>query len=193
MDDEQSVGTGRKRRQPPPLDDAALRDLALAYAARFATTRARLLRYLGRKLKERGWAGEQPANPEALADRLATLGYVDDAAFAVMKGRAMAARGLGRRRVNEALAAAGVAPDDRGEDPDEQTALAVAVAFARRKRLGPFARVATDDPASRQKALAAMLRAGHSMGAARTVLAARSAWDAEALISEFADGPDQTS
>jgi regulatory protein len=184
MDDEERVSPrGRQRRQPVPLDEAALRELALAYAARFATTRAKLLRYLARKLKERGWAGSTPPDAAALADRLVALGYVDDAAFAAMKGRAMAARGLGRRRVAEALAAAGVAPADRGEEPDEQAALAVALAFARRKRLGPFARVAAGDPASRQKALAAMLRAGHAMAAARTVLAARSAEEAEALIS----------
>lgn len=181
MHDEQSVGAGRKRRPPQPLDDAALRDLALAYAARFATTRAKLLRYLARKLKERGWAGAQPVDAEALADRLVSLGYVDDAAYAVMKGRAMAARGLGRRRVVETLAAAGVAPDDRGEAPDDAAALATAIAFARRKRLGPFARAMSDDPAIRQKAMATMLRAGHGLDAARRVLAARTPEEAESL------------
>ncbi|WP_310476609.1 RecX family transcriptional regulator [Sandarakinorhabdus sp.] len=173
---------GDERRVPPPLDEAKLRDLALHYAARFSTTRLKLLRYLGRKLKERGWAGAQPADVDALADRLAELGYVNDAAFAAMKSRAMAARGLGQRRVTEALAAAGVAADDRGEAPDEQAALATALAFARRKRLGPFAKAASDDPASRQKAFAAMLRAGHAMAVTRAILAARSIEEAEMLL-----------
>lgn len=172
----------RERRIPPPLDEAALRDLALHYAARFATTRLKLLRYLARKLKERGWAGAHAPDPEVLADRLAELGYVNDAAWAQMKGRAMTARGLGHRRVAEALTAAGVAHQDRGEAPDEAQALATALAFARRKRLGPFARQPSDDPASRQKALAAMLRAGHGMAAARTVLAAKSVAEAESLV-----------
>ena len=172
------------RRIPPPLDDGSLRELALHYAARFATTRLKLLRYLARKLKERGWAGEQPADTDALADRLVELGYVNDAAWATMKGRAMAARGLGHRRVAEELNAAGVAPDDRGEIPDEDAALATALAFARRKRLGPFARTITDDPAGRQKAFAAMLRAGHAMAAVRAILAAKSVEEAEALVSE---------
>lgn len=175
----------RTRRVPPPLDEAALRELALHYAARFATTRLKLQRYLARKLKERGWAGEQPADVEALAGRLVALGYVDDAAFAAMKSRAMAARGLGHRRVSEQLSAAGVGAEDRGEAPDEQTALATALAFARRKRLGPFARVVSDDPAIRQKALAALLRAGHPMAAARQILAARSVEEAEALIGQL--------
>ena len=90
-------GKGRPRRDderrvPPPLDEAKLRDLALHYAARFATTRLKLLRYLARKLKERGWAGAQPADLDALAERLAELGYVNDAAFAAMKSRAMTFR-----------------------------------------------------------------------------------------------------
>jgi regulatory protein len=174
----------RERRVPPPLDEGRLRELALHYAARFATTRLKLLRYLARKLKERGWAGERPADMEALADRLVELGYVNDAAWAAMKGRAMAARGLGHRRVAEELNAAGVAPDDRAEAPEEMAALATALAFARRKRLGPFARAVSVDQASRQKAFAAMLRAGHGMGVARAILAARSVEEAEALLSE---------
>lgn len=171
----------KERRLPPPLDDASLRSLALHYAARFATTRAKLLRYLARKLKERGWAGTAPADPGALADRLAELGYVDDAAWAAMKGRAMALRGLGHRRVTGELAAAGVAEADRGAAPEVADALATALAFARRKRLGPFARTHSDDAAARQKALAAFLRAGHDLATARAILAAASPEEAEAL------------
>ncbi|MBU6164626.1 MAG: RecX family transcriptional regulator [Alphaproteobacteria bacterium] len=159
------------RPPPPPLDEAALRELALHYAARFATTQARLRRYLARKLKERGWAGSAPPDVTALIDRLAELRYVDDAAYAGMKARAMAARGLGPRRVAAQLAADGVDADDRGDAPDADAALAVAIAFARRKRLGPFG-PAPADRAARQKQLAAMLRAGHGMAVARRVLAA---------------------
>jgi regulatory protein len=188
MDDEERLSGRRQRHQrhQPPLDDAALKDLALAYAARFATTRVKLLRYLARKLKERGWAGAAPPDAEALASRLVELGYVDDRAFAAMKGRAMAARGLGRRRVTEALAAAGVAPEDHGEAPDEMAALATAIDFARRKRIGPFAREpAVDDQPRRQKALAAMLRAGHSLDVARQVLAAPTPAAAHALLEDY--------
>ncbi|WP_353218071.1 RecX family transcriptional regulator [Sandarakinorhabdus sp.] len=171
----------KPRRLPPPLNEASVRELALGYAARFATTRTKLLRYLARKLKERGWDGAQPADPEALADRLAELGYIDDAAWAAMKGRAMAARGLGHRRVTGELAAAGVAEDDRGAAPEAGDALATALAFARRKRLGPFARIRSDDAAVRQKALAAFLRAGHDLAVARAILAAATPDEAEAL------------
>jgi regulatory protein len=168
----------RERRAPPPLDEAQLRDLALHYAARFATTRQRLARYLARKLKERGWAGAAAPDVPALINRLAELRYVDDAAYAGMKSRAMAARGLGPRRVAAQLAADGVDMDDRGDGPDEEAALATAIAFARRKRLGPFG-PADADRALQQKQLAAMLRAGHGMAVARRVLAARATDDLE--------------
>ena len=173
--------TDEKRRQrlaPPPLDEAQLRDLALHYAARFATTRQRLARYLARKLKDRGWAGDAPPDVPALIARLAELRYVDDAAYAGMKARAMAARGLGPRRVAAQLAADGVDVDDRGDGPDAAAALASAIAFARRRRLGPFG-PADADRAVRQKQLAAMLRAGHGLAVARRVLAAASADDLE--------------
>ena len=47
-----------KRRAPSdrtgkPLDAARLDELALAYVARFATSRAKLLRYLARKVRDR--------------------------------------------------------------------------------------------------------------------------------------------
>ena len=97
QEDKRRPKRNRERRVPPPLDDGSLRELALHYAARFATTRLKLLRYLARKLKERGWAGDRPADVEALANRLVELDYINDAAWATMKGRAMTARGLGHR------------------------------------------------------------------------------------------------
>ena len=46
----------RRRRERPPLDAEKLRELALAYVGRFATTRARLSTYLERKIRERALA-----------------------------------------------------------------------------------------------------------------------------------------
>jgi regulatory protein len=47
-----------------------------------------------------------------------------------------------------------------------------ALRFAERRRIGPFAAVQADRPA-REKALAAMLRAGHPPRLARRIVAAR--------------------
>ena len=101
----------RQKRAPRPLDAARLDELALHYAARYATTAAKLQRYLQRKLKERGWTGDAPPDVPGIAARLAALGYVNDRLFAESRTRDMTARGLGRRRVAGALAMAGVDAD----------------------------------------------------------------------------------
>ncbi|WP_298398629.1 RecX family transcriptional regulator [Sphingobium sp.] len=156
------------KRLPPPLDEAALRDMALRHVARFATSRGKLLAYLNRKIRERGWGGEQPADPDGLADRFVALGYIDDAGYAVMKSASLSRRGYGARRIGEALRAAGIAEGDR-EQADAQTASdawSAADRFARRKRIGPYA-PAPLDPKQREKAIAAFLRAGHAHAIAR--------------------------
>ncbi|ETI65575.1 regulatory protein RecX [Sphingobium sp. C100] len=156
------------KRLPTPLDEAALRDLALRHVARFATSRGKLLAYLNRKLRERGWGGERPADPETLADHFVDLHYIDDAGYAAMKSASLARRGYGARRVEEELRAAGIAQSDR-EQADAQTrrdAWSAADRFARRKRLGPYA-VGPLDPRQREKAIAAFLRAGHDYALAR--------------------------
>ncbi len=89
------------RRQAPPLDASALERLALRYVERFATSRAKLADYLRRKIRERGWDGA-PADVDALSERMAVLGYIDDRAFAEARARSLA------RRFDEALKPAGI-------------------------------------------------------------------------------------
>lgn len=158
------------RRPIPPLDAAALDRLALRYVERFATTRGKLADYLRRKVRERGWEGA-PADADAVADRMAALGYVDDRAWAEAKAAALGRRGLGARRVTGALQAARVGEDDRAAIAPDVAARAVdaALAFARRKRLGPWAREVADR-AGREKQFAAMLRAGHPTALARRIV-----------------------
>lgn len=187
MSDEADGRRRRKRKGPAPprpLDAAKLQALALYYAARYATTAAKLRSYLTRKLRERPWVGDAAPDLDALVGRLVALGYVNDAAWATMKRREMGARGLGPRRVAQALMAAGVVGEGEAEENAESPVQA-AVRFARRKRLGPFAREgAADDPELKRRAVAAMLRAGHAFDVARRVLAAADADAAEALTDD---------
>ena len=157
----------------PPLDAEALERLALFYVGRFATTKAKLATYLGRKIKERGWDGERPPEIADLVARLAGLGYIDDAAFATARAASLQRRGYGERRVNQALYAAGIADDDAADAREqiETGAWDAAMRFAQRKRLGPYAAELPDPPA-RQKAFAAMMRAGHPMNMVRLLLGA---------------------
>ncbi len=159
-----------ERRPAPPLDGPKLDRLALRYVERFATTRGKLAEYLRRKIRERGWEGV-PADPDALAERMAELGYVDDRAFAEARARSMTRRGLGARRIADALRHARVGADDtEAVTPDVvEQAPESALAFARRKRIGPFA-AAPADRNLRAKQLAAMARAGHGYELARRIV-----------------------
>jgi len=159
------------RKPPRPLDQARLDALALAYVGRFATTRAKLQLYLARKLRERGWEDQSEPATAALAERLARLGYIDDAAYALAKGRSLGQRGFGRRRVSMALRAAGVGEEDgrAANEAAKAEALSAALRFAERRRLGPYAAGAVD-PKLRQRGLAAMVRAGHDFDLSRRII-----------------------
>ncbi len=159
----------RPRRARPPLDRERLHELALAYVGRFATTRAKLVAYLARKVRERGFAEGDPGIAE-IAERFAASGLVDDRAYAGAKAESLTRRGYGARRVASALRQAGVADEDGADALAEadREAFAAALRFARRRRIGPFATAAGDIKA-REKAIAAMVRAGHSLGLALTI------------------------
>jgi len=171
------------RRPRPPLDASALDRLALRYVERYATTRAKLAAYLARKIRERGWDGA-PADPEAVAERMAALGYVDDRAFAEARAAAMGRRGLGARRVREALRFAGIEDEDRDAlgPALEADATRAALTFARRRRIGPYARDAAERDL-RERQIGAMVRAGHSPALARRIANMLPGDDAEALLA----------
>jgi len=163
-----AVSTRRSRNERPPLDEKSLEQAALSYAGRYATTRARLTAYLTRKVRDRGWEGEGEAPVEALVEKMVGLGYVDDRAFAAARAASLGRRGFGERRVREALRAAGISEDESDEAREAATrgAWAAALRFAERRRIGPFAE-AEGDRVAREKALGAMLRAGHPLDLAR--------------------------
>lgn len=159
------------KRPPSPLDPEGLERLGLFYAGRYATTRSKLSAYLRRKLRERGWSGPGEPPVERLVERFAELGYVDDKGFASARSSSLLRRGYGARRVAQALRGAGIAEEDSAEARDitAEEALASAHRFARRRRLGPYSGI-VPDRAARDKAAAAMLRAGHSLDLVRQVL-----------------------
>ncbi|MBU6267987.1 MAG: RecX family transcriptional regulator [Sphingomonadales bacterium] len=194
--DNEDDGTGR-RRTPRPLNAARLDELALAYVARFATSAGNLSAYLARKLRERGWEGETEAAAAsaAIVARFAAAGYIDDESFARTRAQSLARRGYGQRRIAQALGQAGIATETaRTALPGVAAARRAALALARKRGFGPFARTAPPaDPlaarATREKHLAAMLRAGHPLDSARELvnspsIAAAEAWVAEAEADE---------
>jgi len=183
------------------LDEATLREAGLTYIARYGGTAAALTRALDRRIRrwaEALLAAEEP-DREAIAAQTAVfrelarkvvlslgeLGAVDDAAFAESRARRLRRSGRSRRAVLAHLGGKGVAADlaTAAVPEDEAAELAAALAFARRRRVGPFARDNAADEESRDRILAAFGRAGFSGGVARQALDCDPA-EAERLIQE---------
>lgn len=163
----------RHSRPRPALDPERLERLAVHYVGRYATTRAKLLGYLKRKIAERGWAGPEAPAPERLVERLAGLGYIDDAAFASSRAASLQRRGYGQRRVGMALKAAGIEESDAAAalDDSAEGAWSAALRFAEKRRFGPYGAERPDRP-TRERQFAALMRAGHRPDHARLILAA---------------------
>lgn len=176
---------------PPPTRND-LHEAALAYLARGAASATMLSRVLERKAA--AWArraARASRDPEAVAaelaacretiaaviERLREVGLLDDAAFAETRARRLAGAGRSRRAIAAHLASKGVDSTTAREVlPDAEVELAAALVFARKRRIGPFAREAerssrevADD--ERRRGLAAMARAGYGWGVCERVFA----------------------
>lgn len=162
----------RSERKARPLKAESLNELALAYVSRFATSRAKLTRYLRRKLAERGWDGEGLPDVNRLVENIASYGYVNDAAFAEIKARSLTRRGYGKRRVDAAIYEAGIAEADRtaADDLADASRVSAALRLAERRRWGPYAAERETDPSRMQKMMGTFLRAGHDHRLARRIL-----------------------
>jgi len=169
---------------------------ATAYLARYAAPAGHLRRILlARVARSARVHGTDPAEGaaavEALIARLSDLGYLDDSAFALAMARRLFRRGTSLYGIRARLRAKGVGAEDAdaalaelaqdAADPD----LAAGLAFARRKRLGPF-RPEIEREAKRLKDLAAFTRQGFALDLARRVVDAQDLeeLEAEANISD---------
>jgi regulatory protein len=97
-------------------------------------------------------------------------GLVDDRRYAEGRVASLRRRGASARAIGAKLAAKGVARETVAEAlvGDEDDEIAAAHALARRRRLGPYR--TGDRPASREKDLAVLARAGFAFAIARRVV-----------------------
>jgi regulatory protein len=169
----------------PPPDQGRLAEAALAYLARFAATEAGLRRVLVRRVDRWARAAEAEGQEDtarraaaakqaaaAVAQRMAAEGAVNDAAFAESRARRLLRTGRSRRAALAHLREKGVdsATAAAALPEDEEAELAAALAFCRRRRIGPFGG-ADPPPEMRAKALGALARAGFGRGVAQRALA----------------------
>jgi regulatory protein len=161
----------RQRKRLQPLDEERLRAIALTYVGRYATSCAKLSAYLERKIAERGWADDATPPVGKIVAQFAELRYVDDEAFAKTRTDSLLRRGYGPNRLRISLRVSGIGTDiiDQAADIDPDDEFAAALVFARRKRIGPYAK-STISPDIRQKMVASLLRAGHSYSTAQKLL-----------------------
>lgn len=169
--------SGRRAGRPVTSDD--LEQQALDYLARFASSAANLRRVLKDKVERSARLHDTNreaglAAIEALVGRLVAAGALDDRRFAEGRAQSLFRRGASRRAIAGKLAEKGVGEaeiaaalaslDELTADPD----FVAAVAYAKRRRLGPF-RTAGRAP-QRDKDLAALARAGFGFDVARRIV-----------------------
>jgi regulatory protein len=207
--------SGEGRGPQRAIDAALIEEWALSYLGRYASTAENLRQVLRRRVRRRlatqGEGGQEDAvATEALIDALVRryreTGLVDDASYAAGRVRRGVAQGHSLRHIAVGLAAKGVGAADaaaalaalREETPDPD--LAAAIAFARRRHLGPFRadrhlpELSEPSRAKRYRSeLAAFARAGFDRHTAETILSCPDEAAARALpaIDEAgADGPN---
>lgn len=178
--------TDRKKADKRPTRLAAkdLDQIALDYLARFATTKKRVKDMLVRRIRKSAhFHGDDPAPMlaaiPAVIEKLERNRFLDDQAFAGMKAASLTRRGTSRRQIGAKLAQLGVEPEARGTamagltEEFGNSEEAAAVAYAKRRRLGPYrARHIAGEQRQVQakRDLSAMARAGFSFDLAKRVL-----------------------
>lgn len=183
------MGANENTRRARPITPRRLENIALAYLQRFSSSSENLRRILLRRIRravERGWDGDAEAAKgwaEEVVARLEGLGYLDDSAYARARAVALHRRGRPLKVIRADLASRGV-PDAAIEaaaaalaEEAPATDRRAALAFARRRRLGPYRASAEDRAANHRRDLAALARAGFSYDEARRVVEAESPED----------------
>lgn len=161
----------RKRKIRKKISESYLRNAALYYLQRYPASVSRFLEVMTRKMKrslaahpDQDLAPYETFLRDTLVPELERTGLLNDALYARGLAASLQNRGLPRRAIAMRLSAKGVATEQ--EQLDTQNDLEAAKIFARRKRLGPFARTQRDP----RRDLAALARAGFSYDIASKIV-----------------------
>ncbi|MDP9195940.1 MAG: RecX family transcriptional regulator [Pseudomonadota bacterium] len=181
----------RKKKAVRKVTPEYLERVALWYMDRYAGSAASLERVLTLRVRRSVRAHDtDPAEATAwvrtIIEKHRAKGILDDARFAQNRAENLHRRGTSLRMIRHRLAAKGIDPDtvrqvldrmtEELPETEENPDLVAAIAFARRRRLGPF-RPADQRQEKAQKDLAALGRAGFSGDIARKVILAKDTSD----------------
>jgi len=175
------------RRVPRKMTQSRLENIALHYLDRFATSAENLRRVLTRRVRKTAYHHETDLEQctgwiSALIERYQQCNLLDDVAYARAQAASHNRRGKSVRAIRAMLTTKGVpAPiiDEALEGLSEDHAdpdLAAAMAYARRRRIGPY-RTRERPEKDRENELAALARAGFSYGIARKIVTAETIED----------------
>ncbi|WP_193173288.1 regulatory protein RecX [Nisaea nitritireducens] len=181
----------REKKPPKPITESYLRNVALWYMERYASSAANLKAVLMRRVRlSSAYHGSDPAEGaemvDAVVQRYTEAGILNDRLFAETRVRSLVSRGTSTKMIRRKLMEKGVSSDDidaaLAEVLDQENGeLASAARYARRRRIGAY-RLAEKREENRDRDMAALARQGFGFGIAAKVVDAE---DPEALEAEI--------
>lgn len=178
---------------PKPMTKRRMENIAKFHVERFATTASQLQRVLLRRAERAARVhGGERSEFTAWADEIVThmvrTGIVNDARYAADRTASLRRLGKSPGKIRNLLRTKGVdrklidqvLADTAVTITGNDAALEAAVAYARRRRLGPFGEQNEDMDLKRKKAtkdLSALARAGFSYDIAKRIVSAASVED----------------
>ncbi|MEC7656226.1 MAG: RecX family transcriptional regulator [Pseudomonadota bacterium] len=181
----------KQRRMPRKATSKRLERVALHYLKRFSSSSENLRRVLMRRVERSARAHgtdreEGAAAIDAIVTKFQEYGYLNDRAYAEMRAGSLFRRGSSLRVIRYQLSLKGITGDivdaviadlmEEEPDPDRRAA----VAYGRRRRIGPWRRDRRDE--FRDRDLAALGRQGFSYDIARWIVQAETPDELEAFI-----------
>ena len=183
-----------KSKTPRKITESSLRNIALYYLQRYASSQANLKQVLKRRVMRSAQFHDdldtQAASEwiESLVEQLAKSGMVDDRTYAEGRMRALFRCGVSPKGIAQRLNQKGVDATLIQEviaelyretsDPN----LMAAIKLVKRRRLGPY-RLPEKREERRDKDLAAVARAGFDFQTARKVIYAQSTEELDEMVS----------
>lgn len=180
--------------RPRPVSQHYLENAATYYLGRYASSAENLARVLERKVRRRNEghtapSAEQEGWIEATVAKCVRLGLVNDTEYALTRTFSLHRSGKSERVIRGTLKQKGVGEDDINaaldalrEEKGDSLELEAAIAYARRRRFGPY-RTSKPDEDKMRRELASFARAGFGYQLARKIIEASDIERLRTLVS----------